>query len=321
MIRKLMMAMTLAIISAPISAEAQSSFDCRRPRSETVVTICRDPDLSARDRQIDMAYRNALDEAAEPNRIRDNHTAWASGLSACGSDRQCIVQAYAEELRALEYATAKTPEVADTPIIKDRVSAPIERPYPLTSRSDTPQRIDGPFNPAPAETEQPFIGGSDNADQPTYDAPAQPEMAVADQKAAPASQPRRPGSGLGSLGVGALFILPIIAIVASLLVVRSLANHTMQKYGWPLILNWWNVLYLVGFFGGCFVASMGAHTGEIVSMGLGFFGAIWAILLIVNIYKTSLLTGLAMTLIQPFVVFILWAFYGATKAKMEGRRI
>lgn len=321
MIRKIMMAMTLAIITAPMSAAAQSSFDCRRPRSETVATICRDPDLSARDRQIDLAYRNALDETSEPNRVRDNHTAWATGLSACGSDRQCIVQAYAEELRTLEYATAKTAQVADTPVIKDRVSSPVERPYSLTSRSDAPQRIDGPLDPAPAESEQPFPGQSDSAGQPTFDAPAQPGMVVVDHEAAPASQPRRQGSGLGSLGVGALFILPIIAIAASLVVVRSLASHTMQKYGWPLILNWWNALYLVGFFGGAFVGSLGAQTGDALPMGFGFFGAIWLIMLIVNTYKTNLLTGLAMTLIQPFVVFILWAFYGATKAKMEGRRI
>ena len=118
-----------------------------------------------------------------------------------------------------------------------------------------------------------------------------------------------------------MFILPVLAVVASLLVVRSLANHTMNRYGWPLILNWWNVLYLVGFFGGCFVASMGAQTGDALSLGFGFFGAIWLVLLIVNVRKTNLMTGLAMTLIQPFVVFILWALYGAAKAKMEGRRI
>lgn len=320
MIRNLLVAMALAACTVPISAEAQSSFDCRRSRSETVVTICRDPELSAKDHQIDLAYRKALDQAAEPNRVRDNHSAWANGLSACGSDRKCIVQAYGEELRALEHAAAETPQIADIPIIKDQVSGPVERPHPPTSRSDAARLIDGSSSPAPAEPEQPFIRESYDADQPTLDAPA-PEMAVADQEAAPSSQPRRQGSGLGSLGIGALFILPILAVVASLLMVRSLANHTMQKYGWPLILNWWNTLYLVGFFGGCFVASLGAQTGDAVPMGLSFFGAIWLILLIVNIYKTSLLTGLAMTLIQPFVVFILWAFYGATKAKMEGRRI
>lgn len=321
MIRNLLVAMVLAACTVPISAEAQSSFDCRRPRSETVATICRDPDLSARDRQIDTAYRKALNQASEPDQVRDNHTAWAQGLSGCGSDRQCIVQAYGEELRALEYATEKAPQVSDTAVITDRGSAPVERTMPATARSDLEQRLDGPFNPVPAEDEQSFVDQPVSAGQPTFEAPGQPEMAVADLDAGPSSQPRERGSGLGSLGIGALFILPILAVVASLLVVRSLANHAMQKYGWPLILNWWNALYLVGFFGGCFVASLGAQTGDALPMGLGFFGAIWLILLIVNIHKTSLLTGLAMTLIQPFVVFILWAFYGATKSKMEGRRI
>lgn len=172
MIRNLLVAMVLAACTVPISAEAQSSFDCRRPRSETVVAICRDPDLSAKDHQIDLAYRKALDQAAEPSRVRDNHSAWANGLSACGSDRKCIVQAYGEELRALEYAAAETPQIADIPIIKDQVSGPVERPHPPTSRSDAARRIDGSNSPAPAEPEQPFIGESYSADQPTLDAPA-----------------------------------------------------------------------------------------------------------------------------------------------------
>lgn len=97
-IRYLVVAMTLAVFAIPLSAEAQSSFDCRRPRSDTAATICRDPDLAARDRQIDLAYRKALDQAADPDRVRDNRTAWANSLVGCGSDRQCIAQAYAEEL-------------------------------------------------------------------------------------------------------------------------------------------------------------------------------------------------------------------------------
>lgn len=108
----------------------------------------------------------------------------------------------------------------------------------------------------------------------------------------------------------------VLAVLLALGTTKALADYTSRRYGWPLILNWWNLLHFVGAVLGMFVSTMG-----VPMMGLVVFGGCWVIVLIVNIWKTNLLAGLLMTLVQPLVVAILWVAYGITRAKMEGRRI
>lgn len=307
---------------------AQSSFDCRQPRSDTVAIICRDPDFSARDQQIDQAYRTALEQAPEPQRVRDNHAAWARSILVCGDDRGCISRSLDEELTALEYAAASGRRGVEVAAAED------PKPQPFYGAAP-------PLERKPAESSPTFLEGdrstaveSGPADSLLMEAPRhdetisqqQPEPAEAyepspsEQADLPTKSSRLRNTTTG-LAIGGLFILPILAVVVALLVVRSLANYTTNRYGWPLIMNWWNLFHLVGFFGGVFVGSMGVQTGAAIPMGLGFFGACWAIVLLKNITKTNLLTGLAMTIVQPLVVAILWVIYGVTKAKAEGRRI
>lgn len=316
---------TLAIAG---DAAAQSNFDCRQPRSDTIAIICRDPEFSVRDREIDRAYQAALEQAPEPNRVRDNHTAWSRSILACGSDRGCISRSLDEEVAALEYAAAAGRRDVEMASIAD------PKPQAVYGPAQAPER-------KPAENSPNSNGGNRSATvesepvvSPPMGAARQDDLVSQQQSERSAAavpsrseqverqlEPAVRGSTTAGLAIGGLFILPVLAVILALLVVRALANHTTTKYGWPLIMNWWNLLHLVGFFGGVFVGSMGAQSGAAIPMGLGFFGACWAIVLIVNITKTNLLTGLAMTIIQPLVVAILWVIYGVTKAKAEGRRI
>jgi uncharacterized protein len=131
-------------IGVPSLAQAQASFDCRQPRSETVAIVCRDPNFSAQDRRIDQAYRTALAQATEPNRIRDNHTAWSRSLSVCGSDRDCIGRSLDEQLEALEYAAASGR--------RERAAA-AEYPQPEPVYGPAPPIERKPAEPSPEEAD------------------------------------------------------------------------------------------------------------------------------------------------------------------------
>lgn len=306
-------------VGLPGEAAAQANFDCRRPGTETIAIICRDPNFSALDRQIDRAYRTAIEEASEPDRVRDNHTAWSRNVSACGRDRGCIGRSLDEQLAALEYAAATG----------RRDSAAAETGYP------DPEQVYGPAPPAERRVEESSADVTMEAaaepvpeQLPAEDLPAPAPEDVqfverdelgADEagvRTAPAPASDNRPSSFGQMLGGGLFLGMILAVVAALAATKALADHTTQKYGWPLIMNWWNLLHFIGGVAGLFVASFGG-----VIMGLVVFAGCWLVVLIVNITKTNLLTGLAMTIIQPLVVAILWVIYGVTKAKAEGRRI
>ena len=109
----------------------------------------------------------------------------------------------------------------------------------------------------------------------------------------------------------------ILAVLIALGATKALADHTSQRYGWPLIMNWWNILHFIGGAAFMFLAFVGLQP----LMGAVVFAGCWLIVLIVNITKTNLVVGTLMTILQPLVVAILWVLYGVTRAKAEGRRI
>lgn len=300
-------AMAFVIAASDVSV-AQSSFNCRRPRSETAATICANPQLAERDRQVDAAYQQALQSAAEPNRVRDNHTAWANNLSICGTDRQCLAEMLDEELDALKYASRSGREVEEPPARNAQAQPQID------ARSDPPIRSvdDRPFERADDQPPVETVPTRKLPSETTETSPAAP-AATAEQFAT--SQPDHEGSEWDKAAFGGLLLIPILAIIAALLATKSLAEHTTRRFNWPLILNWWNVLYLVGIFGGLFVSTFAGPAG-----GLGLFGAICAVMLIVNIIKTNVLTGITMTVVQPLVVVIMWFCYCLARGQIQGRR-
>ncbi len=291
-------------IVAGDAISAQSSFDCRRPRSESVSTICTTPQLAERDRQVEAAYRDALQSATEPNRVRDSHTAWANSLSICGTDRQCLVELLDEELGMLEYASRPRLGADDATVQKPEVEV-AEQALPAPVQTTEEQSDEPGYNEAPTETPV--------AAEPPPEA-LEPGPVAVDEPTI-AAHPKRQVADWEKVVFGGLFIIPIIAVVLALLATKSLAEYTLRRFNWPLILNWWNVLYLIGIFGGLFVGTFAGPIG-----GFGFLGALCVVMLIVNVSKTNLLTGLAMTAVQPFVVIILWLGYGFAKAGVQGRR-
>lgn len=272
-------------MATPASLRAQANFDCRAPRSETVSLICNDPDLSAIDREVDQRFRETLRVAEDPERLRDNQTGWISGIDACGSDRQCVESSLRQQIEALAY---------------------VSREVSLASSGSE-------GGDAPAELPSPYL--HDEADQ-LPDAAAErgttEELHRRAQATVPPSRSEEPQtpSTEGQMAFGGLILLLIGSIVVPLLITKAVADHSARKYGWPMILNWWNLLHLIGiitFFGMAWVQYPIA--GAVVAVVL------WTIVLLRNISKTSLMTGLVMTILQPFVVVVVFFIVQMARAK------
>jgi len=272
---------TLAVAG---DAAAQASFDCSKATTPTERTVCANPGLAATDRELDAAYKSAVANAADDRALRQSQREWLADLQLCGEDPFCIEESYADRIAMLESFGGDS-------------SAGDEREPVEAQEADT----------APVQTATPVGQAS------------RPKTATPEPQAAEMIgdvQRKNQGNPLVALSGGGLFLGTILAVVAALAATKALADHTTTKYGWPLIMNWWNLLHFIGAVAGMFVASFGG-----IMMGLVVFAGCWLVVLIVNITKTNLLTGLAMTIVQPLVVAILWVVYGVTKAKAEGRRI
>ncbi len=274
----------LFTLAAAGDAVAQASFDCSKATTTTERTVCANPGLAATDRELDAAYKSALANAADDRALRESQRAWVRDLQLCGEDPFCIEESYADRIAVLDsfggaIAAADEPEPMETQAVE--------------------------ISPSPAEV-------------PIENATRRPTTTPEPQAAETIGDIQRDvqGKPLVALMGGGLFLGLILAVVTALAATKALADHTTNKYGWPLIMNWWNLLHFVGAVAGMFVASFGGTL-----MGLVVFAGCWLVVLLVNITKTNLLTGLAMTIIQPLVVAILWVVYGVTKAKAEGRRI
>lgn len=272
---------TLVIVG---SAAAQASFDCSKATTPTELTVCGDPGLASIDRQLDAAYNAALANAANDRALRQSQREWLSDLQLCGEDPFCIEESYADRIAVLDSFGG------DSSAADER--EPVEAQEAGTSPVQAATPVEQASRPKPASSEP------------------QAAETIGDV------QRRNESNPLVALTGGGLFLGMILAVVAALAATKALADHTTNKYGWPLIMNWWNLLHFIGAVAGMFIASFGG-----IMMGLVVFAGCWLVVLIVNITKTNLVTGLAMTIVQPLVVAILWVVYGVTKTKAEGRRI
>lgn len=283
-------------VGPPEPAKAQASFDCRRASHPSEVAVCRDPGLASADRDLDVVFRSALERSAQPDALRAEQRIWLSDLRNCGVEEQCLYEAYADRIEALEMGVAASGQPLD---VED---APTETP--------------------------PSAGVSDDA-LPMAEEPSPAlEVAPAQQEVVPAAVPpsdsrsgateredqRRPdqAAGVGELVGSGLILGLIVAILAALLATKALADHSMRKFGWPMILNWWNVLHLVVGFSLWCGAALGSPVG-----GFVVAGGVWLIVLAVNIRKTDVLTGVAMTIVQPFVVAILFVVFQLSRNKTK----
>lgn len=247
------------------AAEA-ASFDCNRAATPTEVAICADAGLSQLDEQMAAAYRTALAAASEADALKESQREWLALTATCGDNRNCLATTYGErlaQLQALQQPADSEQTVAvDTSPAEDLSAAALAKEPPVA----------------------PEGGGSPEG--------ADPSDAMPNESGAPP---------LVQLAFGGLLIGLLAVVAVCLLGTKWVADRSSQKYGWRMILNWWNGLYVVGVIATIYCIVIGAPFG-----GAAVFGAIWLVMLLINVRKTSLGFGFLMTLMQPFVVFIIF---------------
>lgn len=280
----LLPAMALAVSAVPIKADAQASFDCRRASHATEIAICNDPELALMDQQMDETFRAVLARQTDRETLRSSQRAWLADVRLCDADATCIYRTYEDRLRDLVRL-----DVEETDEQPEAIAEPSQAQAMPSSTTEASQvrQMDVPNVQTAPDSAQ----ASSTASQSD----------ATDSKAVMA---------VGGIILG-LIVLLLIAVGAT----KALADYTAARFGWPMVLNWWNVLHLISIF-----AFLGAFSVGAPMAGVVIAGGLWLIVLFVNIRKTNLLVGLTMTVLQPLVVFIMWAIYGAMKSKAEGRR-
>lgn len=314
----------LVVVGFAGPADAQGTFDCRRPAESYQRVVCADANLRSADWRLNETLGEALRTVPNPDQLRSDQSEWTQNLRNCSTDALCLRDSYADRIGNVSRQTADFLE-GQRAAEADKVEASeaVKTPKPVAPEQ-TPIATNAPFEQVAADPPLEFPADvSDDVAVPT-DAwggdtaqsfepinPDTPPTAIPSESAAPDD-----ANPMASIGLGLAMLALIVVVIVALLATRSLANYSMQRYGWPMILNWWNLLHLVAIFALIGGISFGAPIA-----GLVIAGGLWVIMLLVNCLKTNLLAGLAMTLIQPFVIFLLWALYGAARAKAEGRRV
>jgi len=103
---------------------------------------------------------------------------------------------------------------------------------------------------------------------------------------------------IGGFLVGGAVVVLLIGLTVGL--VTKLTNHSAERFGWPVFMNWWNLLHVAGFlFGGFVMLAMGAN---LIGFVIGY-APFWLAMLVVNIWKTNLPVGMAISFLQPFYIF------------------
>lgn len=85
----------------PASAQA---FNCRYARTPDEVRVCRNGHLSRQDERLSEEYSRLRNEVggAERRRLEREQREWLSERKACGSDPDCIADAYRSRRNELQ---------------------------------------------------------------------------------------------------------------------------------------------------------------------------------------------------------------------------
>lgn len=264
-------------------ARAQPSFACSKASHPSEHAICADEGLAELDRRMAAEFENAVKTSTDPDAARAAQRQWIARSRDCGSDTFCLNDAYAGRLTELSKGQGSRILAGSEDYVEP--AAAYSTPVTVGPEKALP-RTSNSTPPKGTAVDTEVTGGTHNGDD-----------------------------GLASLIFGGIALALALLVLALLLLIKYLADYTTNRYRWPLILNWWNALHFAGAVLGMFVASIaGPAAGAVV------FGGLWLVVLLINIRKTNLLAGLAMTIIQPLVVALLWVLCGAMKAKTERRR-
>ncbi|MCB1492691.1 MAG: DUF1311 domain-containing protein [Rhodobiaceae bacterium] len=116
---------TLAALAVSLSgpaANARPSFSCSGNLNRAEITICRDDNLGALDREMVASFNRAMrsiDRQAQRS-LKRRQAAWRSVRDACGRDRICLRNAYIDQIARLRRVAGlggpvPTPPSRDTP--------------------------------------------------------------------------------------------------------------------------------------------------------------------------------------------------------------
>ena len=92
--------MTFALL-LPLSFANAASFDCAKATTLVEKAICGDSHLSARDDALMAAYKHALVEATDANRLKAEQRAWLKNVRNQCQDVGCLIRAYDRRIAEL----------------------------------------------------------------------------------------------------------------------------------------------------------------------------------------------------------------------------
>jgi uncharacterized protein len=78
-----------------------AGFDCALARTLFEKTICSDPGLSRLDDTLSMMYREAIDSAADPIKVRNDQRVWLKQVRRANLEKKKIGQTYHGRIKAL----------------------------------------------------------------------------------------------------------------------------------------------------------------------------------------------------------------------------
>jgi uncharacterized protein len=79
-----------------------ASFDCKLAKTGSEKAVCRDWRLTTFDELLAVKYREALEKAEEPERVKADQRTWLGLRNACDADSACLGKAYEARLAALK---------------------------------------------------------------------------------------------------------------------------------------------------------------------------------------------------------------------------
>ena len=94
------LSIALAALLLPAAAAQAQSFNCRYARFADEVAICQSPLLSRLDERMSRRFYEARNESGGPD-LDAEQDAWLRSRRSCGSDEDCIEEAYRERIREL----------------------------------------------------------------------------------------------------------------------------------------------------------------------------------------------------------------------------
>ena len=101
----------VAPAAVPQSIVIQPSFDCRFAKTPDELAVCASPQLAALDRKLSQLYYARVDELSGDGRkaFRREQGEWIARRSGCGSNANCVSQAYTARIASLQGASVSVP--------------------------------------------------------------------------------------------------------------------------------------------------------------------------------------------------------------------